>query len=87
MGRKQPEERSVTEDWVEDWMDPAGFAEQMVRFWEMQLFILPTWCATMTDMFWPHHILPHSDPHYDEEHEQLHVPDALEDDGERALFA
>jgi hypothetical protein len=56
------------------------------QFWAMPLTFYTLWWNAAVDTFYPHMPrLPHP-PHH-QEHDQLVVPEPLEETGEHALFA
>lgn len=58
----------------------------MQRLWEAPLTFHTLWWNAGVDSFWPHMPRLHHASHH-QEHDQLVVPEPIEETGEHALFA
>lgn len=67
---------------------PEIMMQETLRVWEIPFMAGAFWWNQMMSLCWPH--LPHAHhlhaAHHDP-HEQLVVPEPIEDNGERNLFA
>ncbi len=66
---------------------PWDFMMMSWRLWEVPASLFTSWCTAFTGLaipLTPTHLHTHI---FHESHDQLVVPDAIEDEGEHALFA
>lgn len=73
-------------DTAYDFGFPANMLLETLRLWQLPFIISAGWWGSMADMIQPKAAVgPH--PPFHEEHDQLVVPEPLETDDERCLFA
>lgn len=65
---------------------PPALLQQMVGLWQMPIIAATAWWDAMIDLCWPRAPAGHHESCH-EEHDQLVVPDPIEEEGEHALFA
>ncbi|MGE0776477.1 MAG: hypothetical protein AB7G25_17555 [Sphingomonadaceae bacterium] len=69
---------------------PVVPSEMMIAGWQMMQLppiLMAAWWNQMMQAFLPFMPVHHRHPHFHEEHDQLVVPDPIEEEGEHALFA
>ena len=66
---------------------PIEFIVQAQQVWQIPLMFYTWWWNEAVKMFWPHTPMMHHHASHTDEHDQLVVPEPIEEEGEHGLFA